>query len=554
MVHLAAVALIAAALLPSALRAPNEQQTTSAEFSPDAPPDESAESLFQSLNQARSSTAGAGSGLGATDEASPTEDGTAPEAGAPAEAGTAPLEEALDAPKVPARRTCFGVGPAGPRAAESVYSAPCVAKWTGDNGGATSKGVTENEIRVGLFPGPARYSGPVPFAPQPDENDAERTLRVMQSYLNDRFEIYGRTLRIYSFKGGIEDAEAKYPLFAGIPQNPAGFHDGLIQRKVISFGGFGLPHEWYAERAPYSYGWYMEGDLTLQLAAEYVCKKLHGRPVAYSEPFPAGYNGQERVFGILYYNNDPWERNGQKFTKYLKDECGIAPKATVGYGLSDQDRRNQIATAMARLKTDGVTTVINMSESVTQPAMCSAADSHQYYPEWYTTGLAGIATNGAGQRCSPAQQKHTFGVQPLEMPRPEEELDWYRAYKAMEPDGEPDEDAANGPRQFFYHLLMLANGAQMAGPNLTPETFQEGLIKAGTRRGDPIWAIGGGIRRDDYTYADDVAEIWWDPTATDPVSGNPGAYKYVRDGRRFGRGEVPREEPLVFKEGTTGYG
>ena len=57
----------------------------------------------------------------------------------------------------------------------------------------------------------------------------------------------------------------------------------------------------------------------------------------------------------------------------------------------------------------------------------------------------------------------------------------------------------------------------------------------------------------DWTYTDNVAEIWWNPTAPDPTGQNsqPGAYEYVRGGQRYRVGELPKEDPLVFKDGVT---
>src|SRR5687768_6307208 len=53
-----------------------------------------------------------------------------------------PAAPALDAPRV---RRCVGDPP---RQIEYPQSPPCVPYWDGDNGGATYKGVTRDEIRV----------------------------------------------------------------------------------------------------------------------------------------------------------------------------------------------------------------------------------------------------------------------------------------------------------------------------------------------------------------------------------------------------------------------
>jgi len=58
-VYLGCTFALVAFAIPSVLRPPPDQATTSAEFSPDAPPDEEAQAIISSLQQAGSSGAGA---------------------------------------------------------------------------------------------------------------------------------------------------------------------------------------------------------------------------------------------------------------------------------------------------------------------------------------------------------------------------------------------------------------------------------------------------------------------------------------------------------------
>src|SRR5688572_26718860 len=121
--------VLAALLLPTILRPPQDLQNTSAAFSPDAPPDEPPpEALLQSLRQASSSTAG--SQVEIVEEVV-VEEGAAP-----------------PKPKKAVRVGCFGDPP---RQTESLYSALCVPAWTGtDNGGSTAPGVTKSEVNIAI--------------------------------------------------------------------------------------------------------------------------------------------------------------------------------------------------------------------------------------------------------------------------------------------------------------------------------------------------------------------------------------------------------------------
>lgn len=107
-------------------------------------------------------------------------------------------------------------------------------------------------------------------------------------------------------------------------------------------------------------------------------------------------------------------------------------------------------------------------------------------------------------------------------------------------------------------MLHLINGIQLAGPKLTPETFRAGLFSLPPRSGSPSWAIGGHFGPGHLAYADDVIEIWWDPTQPNPKNApersgygayGPGAYRYVGCGKRYRLGEFTAAESLVFKEG-----
>src|SRR5687768_18049161 len=61
-------------------------------------------------------------------------------------------------------------------------------------------------------------------------------------------------------------------------------------------------------------------------------------------------------------------------------------------------------------------------------------------------------------------------------------------------------------------ISQMAIGFQMAGPTLTPETFRDGMF-AYPRKLGPAGSWGFG--ESDYTTADDVREICWDPNRSE---------------------------------------
>ena len=97
-------------------------------------------------------------------------------------------------------------------------------------------------------------------------------------------------------------------------------------------------------------------------------------------------------------------------------------------------------------------------------------------------------------------------------------------------------------------LSQLFLGIQLAGPDLTPETYRDGLFKAPASGGGPTTPLvsygpDSGFKmigenceldapRPDYYAIDDTVEIWWDAEATGPdESGKDGKglWRYAND-------------------------
>ena len=94
-------------------------------------------------------------------------------------------------------------------------------------------------------------------------------------------------------------------------------------------------------------------------------------------------------------------------------------------------------------------------------------------------------------------------------------------------------------------MYMLALGIHMAGPNLTPETYEQGMFAYPGGTGPfGTW----GFDSDSYTPTQDYRVIWWDPEVVSPMNSKRGAYIEAYDGRRFKKGELPAsDQPPVFR-------
>ena len=90
-------------------------------------------------------------------------------------------------------------------------------------------------------------------------------------------------------------------------------------------------------------------------------------------------------------------------------------------------------------------------------------------------------------------------------------------------------------------------GIHMAGPELTPETFRDGLLRLPVGGGGPtvpqVSRGEHGVWPDfDWGGIDDVGILWWDPTATGPDevgTEGTGMYRYANGGERYTIGNLP---------------
>jgi hypothetical protein len=530
--------LAALLVFPSALRPPADEATTSAEFSPDAPPEEQPEAIIESLQQAASRTAGASG-----------DDG-------PSETTTTTLPPPIERP---GRNACWGDPP---RQIESVYSPECVPAFVGDNGGATAQGVTPTEIRIAFAPdlsGTASGDdcGEIPETAETGEGGAIRTYRVLRDWFNENLELYGRKLRFFyacSEQGteGEEAAASRVVAMKGFNTFGAiGEFNQTIPREakrngIVYMGNVVVVGDsYYRNLYPYVWGSRAHSTRAVSMGSEYLCRRLHG-----NLPFPTGDNlidySVPRTYGILALADASSRETVDGMVSEMKAKCGAEPEVVAEYNLDDNAQG--IGSAMAQLSAARVSTIVFMGEILTLPAQAEIANQQQYFPEWYTMGVGGFETSILLARTvSPRQWQNAFGFSFEEIPRRPRSTPCYRAYRSLDPENDPN----NSVCEILFHSMLFMFGAmQEAGPNLTPETWSRSLETAFTRPATPEWSMSGGFSATDYTYGDFAVELYWDPLAIHP-DGQPGAYVYLNNGVRFLAEDIPSGQPPMFQGGIT---
>jgi hypothetical protein len=436
------------------------------------------------------------------------------------------------------------------------YTPPCVS-FSGDNGGATTKGVTGEEILVAFrllnekgfqqtlaeLAGAALVDSPA---------DIRRTVEALAEYFNQRFQFYGRKLsmRFYDGQGSNtqellgrarERAEAdatkvalEIKAFADISATSEPYAGALAAKQVVAFGTPYLSSEWHTKRRPYA--WSLATDCTVvsQTVAEYALKRLYGGNAKY-----AGGNlkGKPRKITALAPENSWYQEcvnSGREVLRKAGVDYDTEPEK---YALDLGTMSNQSNNIIPKLKSAGVTTIICGCDPIMPVWLSGAAAREDYYPEFINIGVALDDTDFVGQLWDQEFTKHSFGISPLtnESQRPPQESIAYEAYKTVRPD-----EPAFVVDLIYYQMYMLAIGIQLAGPNLTPDTFEQGMFAYPPKLG-PFgeWGFGPG----DYTPQEDVREIYWDPVGVSTYNGKQGRWVDPNPGARYRQGAIPQGDP-----------
>ena len=437
------------------------------------------------------------------------------------------------------------------------YSPPCMT-FTGDNGGATSRGVTGTDIvlsaRIGGLPdfsqAPSDNGPGATFRVKPEE--IKRTMEGLADYFNSRFQFYGRKLKLafYDGKGsfttelqggGQEEVEAdavkvaeELKAFAELNGFTAPFGDALARRGVVSFGAPYMSAEWLAARRPYIWSPATDCTFIQETVSDYVNKKLARRPAAFAG---GALKGKPRTIAVIAPEN-PWYQQCVDAGERVAKAAGNPNQARIAYKLDFNTLSNQAASVIAKLRSENITTVVCGCDPAFPIFLTSKAQEQGYQPEWIITGAALVDLDVLGQLYQQDQWSHAFGVSFLGALEPLRGTLGYSAFKIARPNEEP----SSLVDILYYQMYLLSLGVQMAGPALTPETFERGMYSYPGGSG-PLgtWKFTPGR----YTPTQDAREIYWDRNKTSPQNGDKGSYVETEPGRRHRPGQWSTRDPAI---------
>lgn len=445
------------------------------------------------------------------------------------------------------------------------FAAECYASVE-DNGGATAPGVTADEIKVVVYLTPENdpvYS----FITGPINNDDtnEQVRETFQTYtdmFNEIYQTYGRkvVLEFLTGSGNVTDEVAaradavkameELGAFAvwGGPAVSNAWTEEIKARGGICIGCPGL-----RDAEPSVFSVVPTAQQTRMAWIDYVGKKLAGKPAIYAGD--ESMHDKERVFGQLYIDTGSADvAEGLAEQERLVAEAGFEITERVGYQLDPGTLAEQASTAIARLQAAGVTTVIIGGDPIAPKTFTEVATQQGYFPEWFLNGAALQDTSAFGRTYDQEQWAHAFGISALAARTVNGLGDAERVYQWWAGEYPPADDTVAVlwplPAVFF-------SGLQAAGPNLTAESFRDGLFSIPPFQSNPTqqgYSYGNhGLWPDvDYGGIDDFAEIWWDPTVEgDDEIRKPGRgmYQSVNGGERHYLGEWPEELKFFDPDG-----
>jgi len=458
----------------------------------------------------------------------------------------------------------------------STYAAPCQAKFEGDNGGATYRGVTADRILIVERKAPesansqavAAISEGAGFA---NADTARAVKNVWLDYFNKTYELYGRQVdyQIFDSTGnGTEEAQGRgieaacndataivkdrkaFAAFNG--SIPFAQCAGERELPVFTAAAY-YPESFYRKYHPYLYHVIMECERIAYQVAEYLGKRLHGKPAKFAGD--AALQRRTRAFGVYVPDNDGYQQCVDLTEKTLKEDYGAQPGPRYNYQLDVSRFPDQAAQAAVLFKSEGVTTVVLACDPISIIFLTQAATNQEYYPEWFLIGVALQDTDNFGRSYDQKQvDGHMFGMSQLGATE-----------KVLGPNSEPGrlfkqvtgQNIPPGTDGDYFLLTHMFNLLQAAGPTLNPQTMDAGA-HALPPGGAPDFALGywsladgpsGKAGATDHTQIDDSREIYYVGSATSKADGKKGAFLEVNGGQRYRNGEWPKSDPAVYPKG-----
>lgn len=435
-------------------------------------------------------------------------------------------------------------GPGVRQVAWSAYAPPCEPAWHGNNGGATSRGVTSKTITISYrAASTAQLADLYAIVPPGVIGTNQEEIDTLNTYINTfnkYYELYGRKVVLVPYQGkgdfisedlGQDQAQAQedavtvatsLKAFADMSliDSSAVYSSDLAAQHVVTSSLYENASSWYQQYAPWEYTPGPNCTKSAAATGAILGKQLGGLRAIYAGS--SALRAKTRTYGIIY------PQNPQAATCMQEDVAALAKygqtvKEEVGVKFSLAQLVASSQNAVAQMKAAGVTTVIMSSaDPITPTFMMQAANSENYHPEWwFQSYFSGGETNtDTLTRLFPFNQAtHIIGVGNQAQPLKDQEA--IKAYYLGNPPAGEKPIPSFG---FTYEsLLQFFDALQLAGPDLTPANFEAAMKLI--PQSSPSGMYGGwNGKSGPYDPSSGYHVVRFDANAISALDGQKGAF------------------------------
>ena len=464
-------------------------------------------------------------------------------------------------------------------ACPSVYAAPCVPAFDGDNGGATGPGVTAETIRVvcyvpeqsaDLTSAPRRHRAPTT---RPSSRPRRcRTTSSIYASLGRDLRPRDRARRLPGHRRGRRRRGGPRPT---PPQIAAELEPFAVHRRARARPGHVRPgarrrrhrlprlRRRAARRHGARHGALRVGrrcrrPTSSSADARRLGRAAWPRPTADEATRPPSSPASDLQGQPREGRRDPL-RPGPADLRARPRTTGRSTASTLieTYVLDLRHHAAKATELIAKYKSEDITTIVFLGDPFMPGYLTAAATEQDYYPEWVFTGTALTDTNILARGWDPTQMAHAFGISQLAAPTdhgpagadPALPLVLRRRHDARRR-AEPVRAArARGPASWSRHPHGRARPDRRdVRPGPVPHPAGRG------RPDDPAGQLRqlGLLRRAPTTRASTTpSEIWWDPTVeAEDESGNDGHGRVAPGARRASASSTRRTRPRPTRSAT----
>jgi hypothetical protein len=465
-----------------------------------------------------------------------------------------------------------------PHQTEDPLSPPCVPYYQGDNGGSTYKGVKRNEIDVvyyiacsttnNTFSPTSKGSegancGEIDDLDQPpSDNDFlyTRGLKRYAAYFNSRYQTYKRHVHMWAFYGhysvsvsgpggcqndcrrndATQTIDTYHPFSVltngGIADFMDAYADAMAQKKVVNFGGAAHNDSFYRQYPGLLWNYAPSFEKQAGLFASYLCQKAVPTKVSFSGN--ASDMGKKRKFGIIYYDDtgDNYYVGVKPIIERKLAECGV-PKGSIpeasytdtGSVSGDPSTGPAKATKLSQFKNDGVTTILWMGNPNGEWA--NQANRLRWYPEWIVFGDGGMEDFVNARYVNTNVWQHAWVVSNVTKIGRQDDQPCALALREVDPNF-PTTDIP-WDCGFYDNLRQMFTGIQVAGPDLTPHSVDQGFHQIPAVASTDPQVPACFYPQGDYTCVKDATPMWYDPNGQIRGWSGSGCWRNVEDGKRY---------------------